>query len=141
MEDFLATVLPRPAGIERYLWAVTSKSFYASPNFVGLRKMCLKHIIKIFPLENAFCPQTLKPGYGPDSAKIVSAMRICCFEDHSPSRCSITSRTLLHKSLLGGAVSVLGGPELGCYGTANEQTKKFTGAHHCKMVHLILRYT
>ena len=38
-------------------------------------------------------PQTLKPGYGPDSAKIASAIRIFCFEDHSASRCSITSKT------------------------------------------------
>jgi len=28
-------------------------------------------------------PQTLKPGYGPGSAKIVSAIRIFCFEGYS----------------------------------------------------------
>jgi len=37
--------------------------------------------------------QTLKPGYGPDSAKIVAAIRIFCFEGHLASRCSITSKT------------------------------------------------
>jgi len=36
-----------------------------------------------------FAPQTLKPGYGPDSAKIVSVIKIFCFEGHSASRCSI----------------------------------------------------
>jgi len=36
-------------------------------------------------------PLTLKPGYGPDSAKIVSAIRII-FEGHSASRCSILSK-------------------------------------------------
>jgi len=34
-----------------------------------------------------FLPQILKPGYGPGSAKIVSAIRIFCFEGHSASRC------------------------------------------------------
>jgi len=38
-------------------------------------------------------PQILKPGCGPGSAKIVSAIRIFCFEGHSVSRCSITSKT------------------------------------------------
>jgi len=36
-----------------------------------------------------FAPQTLKPGYGPGSAKTVSAMKIFCFEGHSASKCSI----------------------------------------------------
>jgi len=31
--------------------------------------------IKIFSPKNVFSPLTLKPGYGPDSAKIVSAIR------------------------------------------------------------------
>jgi len=35
---------------------------------------------KIVPPKNVFCPPTLKPGYGPSSAKIVSAIRIFCFE-------------------------------------------------------------
>jgi len=39
-----------------------------------------------------FDPQTLKPGSEPDSAKIVSAVRILCFEDHLASRWSITSK-------------------------------------------------
>jgi len=33
--------------------------------------------------------QTLKLGYGLDSAKIVSAFKVFCFEGHSASRCSI----------------------------------------------------
>jgi len=37
-------------------------------------------------------PQTSKPGYGPGSAKTMSAIRIFCFESHSASRCSITSK-------------------------------------------------
>jgi len=37
-----------------------------------------------------FVPQTLKPVYGPGSAKILSAIRIFCFEGHSDSRCHIT---------------------------------------------------
>jgi len=36
-----------------------------------------------------FVTQTLKPGYGPDSANIVSAIRLFRFEGHSTSRCSI----------------------------------------------------
>jgi len=36
-----------------------------------------------------FAPPKLKTGYGPDSVKIVSAIRIFCFEGHSASRCSI----------------------------------------------------
>jgi len=46
--------------------------------------------------KNAFCSaQTLKPGYGPGFAKIVSEMRIFCFEGHSASR-------FFYKSRLGG---------------------------------------
>jgi len=33
-----------------------------------------------------FPAQTLKPGYGPGSAQIVSAIRIFCFEGHSALR-------------------------------------------------------
>jgi len=62
--------------------------FYAPLNFVVLRKICFKHIIKtkIFPPKMYFSPQTLKLGYGPGSDKIVSEVRICCIEDHSASR-------------------------------------------------------
>jgi len=74
------------------------------PKFVVLRIICLKHMTetKIFPPKNVFCSPNLKPDYGPDSAKIVSAIRIFCFEGHSASRCSITSKTFFYKSLLGG---------------------------------------
>jgi len=44
-----------------------------------------------------FAPQNLKPGCGPGSAKIMPAIRIFCFEGHSASRCSITSKTFFHK--------------------------------------------
>ena len=65
-----------------------------------------------------FSPQTLKPGYGPDSANIVSAIRIFCFEGHSASRCSITSKTcILYITIKRAPVRILGGTELGCYGT------------------------
>jgi len=40
-----------------------------------------------------FAPQTLKPGYVPGSAKIVSALRIFYFEGHSAWRCRTTSKT------------------------------------------------
>jgi len=40
-----------------------------------------------------FPSQTLKPGYGPNSVKLVSAIKVFCFEDHSASRCSMTSKT------------------------------------------------
>jgi len=51
MEDFLATVLPRPADTVGHSWSVTPRSFLCPPNFVVLRKICFKHVIniKIFP--------------------------------------------------------------------------------------------
>jgi len=60
-----------------------------------------------------FAPQTLKPGYGPDSAKIVSTIRIFCFEDDSDSRCSITSNTYIYKSPLGGPMWTFWGGRFG----------------------------
>jgi len=56
--------------------------------------MCFKHMTKMktFPDKNVFSPQTPKTGYWPDSGKIVSAIRIFCFESHSASKCSITSK-------------------------------------------------
>jgi len=56
-----------------------------------------------------FAPQTSKPSYGPGSAKIVSAIRIFCFEGHSASRCSITSKTFFYKSQLCGPCKHFGG--------------------------------
>jgi len=60
--------------------------FIVPPNFVVLRKICFKHMIKTksFPLKMHFAPQTSKPDCGPGSAKIVSAIRVFCFEGHSP---------------------------------------------------------
>jgi len=73
---------------------VTPKSFLCSSNFVVLRKICVKHDknLNLSPIKMYFAPQTSKPGYRPSSAKIVSAIRIFCFEVYSASRCSITSK-------------------------------------------------
>jgi len=78
VEDFQATVLPRPADTVGHSGSVTPNLFFALPNFVVLRKICFKHMIKskIFRLKMYFAPQTLKPGYGPGYAEIVSAIRI-----------------------------------------------------------------
>jgi len=46
-EDFLATVLPRPADTVGHSEAVIPKSFLCPPNVVVLRKICFKHMIKI----------------------------------------------------------------------------------------------
>jgi len=49
--------------------------------------------------------QILKPGYGRGSAKIVSAIRVFCFEGHSVSRCNITSNTFFINHHFGGVQS------------------------------------
>jgi len=51
MEDFLETVLSRPADTMGDLGAFTPKFFLCPPNFVVLRKICFKHMtkIEIFP--------------------------------------------------------------------------------------------
>jgi len=68
--------------------------FYSLPDCVVFRTICFKQTIKyLSPLKVYFGPQILKPGYRPGSAKIVSAIRIFCFEGHSVSRCSKTSKT------------------------------------------------
>jgi len=79
--------------------------------FVVLRKIWFKHMIKqnLSSPKSVYYPQTLKPGYGPDSAKIVSAIRIFCFEGRSASRCSVTSKTFLCESPLGVPVGIWGG--------------------------------
>jgi len=76
MEDFLTTVLPRSADTVGIRGQLHPNLFCALPNFAMLRKICVKHIMrtKFFPLKIYRAPQTLKPGYGPDSAKIVSAL-------------------------------------------------------------------
>jgi len=48
-----------------------------------------------------FAPQTLKPGYGPSSAKIVSAIRIFCFEGRLRD-VALCWKLFLYKSPLGG---------------------------------------
>jgi len=63
MEDFLATVLPTPVDTVGHLGAVTPNIFCASQNFLVLRKICFKHIIKIKifpPLKCILPPQILK---------------------------------------------------------------------------------
>jgi len=57
MEDFLAKVLPRPADTVGHSGAVTPKPFLYPPNFVVLRKICFKHMIKtkIIPPKIVFC--------------------------------------------------------------------------------------
>jgi len=55
-------------------------------------------------------PQHLKPGYGPGSAKIVSAISIFCFEGLSATRCSIT---FFYKRALGGTCKHFGGGRVG----------------------------
>jgi len=56
MEDFLATVLPRPADTVGHSGTVTPNLFSVPPNFVVLRKICFKHMIKIkiFAPKNSF---------------------------------------------------------------------------------------
>jgi len=43
----------------------------------------------LYPISMYFSSLTLKSGYGPGLAKIVSAIRIFCFEGYSISSCSI----------------------------------------------------
>ena len=102
-EDFLATVLPMSTDI-RGIWKQFSPNLFCAPtNFVVLRKICFKRIIttNLSPLKMYFLPQILKPGYGPGSAKIVSAIRIFCFEGHSASRCRKSRKVFFYKSPIG----------------------------------------
>jgi len=64
VEDFLATVLSRPAETMGHSGTVTPKTLLCHLNFVVLRKICFKYIVKIktSPLKMHFPPQTLKPG-------------------------------------------------------------------------------
>jgi len=79
---------------EGHLGPVTPQIFFVSIKFCCGQKNLFETYDKskiIFPkYVDLSCPQTLKPGYGPGSAKIVSAIRIFCFEGHTSSRCSIT---------------------------------------------------
>jgi len=45
MEDFLATIVPRPEDTVGHSGKVTPKSFICLPDFVLLRKNCFKHTI------------------------------------------------------------------------------------------------
>jgi len=92
-------------------------------SFVPSQILCAQKNDKnknISPKKMYFSPQTFKPGYGPGSAKIVSAIRIFCFEGHLASRYSITSTTNFCKpSLWGAGKHFCGGEELDCYCTGN----------------------
>jgi len=80
----------RHGGIRGHL----PKSLYASRHFLVLKKIGYKHMIKtsIYPVNMHFVPPNLKIGYRPGSAKTVFVSKIFCFEGHSASRCSITSK-------------------------------------------------
>jgi len=111
-EDFLATVQQRRHG--GYLGKFSPNYFCAPPNFVVLRNICFKHMIKTnhSPLNMYFYPLKFKIGYGPSSAKRMSAIRIFCFEGHSASRCSISSKSFFYKSPLRGPCKNFGGPRV-----------------------------
>jgi len=59
MEDFMATILPRPADTGGIQGKLPPKSVLGLPDFVVLRKICFKHTIKtsIFPLKNVSSPK------------------------------------------------------------------------------------
>ena len=96
------------------------------PNFLCLSKFCCaqKKLLskydehkKLSPLK-LYSPPTLQPGYESGSAKIVSTMRIFCFEGHSVSRCHIMSKTFFINYHWGAPVSIWG--EQSCAVTALE---------------------
>jgi len=92
--EVLVTVLPRPEDTGEFD-SSSPQIFLCTPKFCCSQKNLLWTYDKnkiFFPYKCILLPQTLKPGYGPGSAKIVSAIRIFCFEGHSASRCSITSK-------------------------------------------------
>ena len=84
MEDFLATVCRGP----QTRWGIRGQlppNLFVPPKFRCTQKNLFqthdKHL-NLSPTTIYFAPQTLKPGYGPGSAIIVSAIRIFCFEGH-----------------------------------------------------------
>ena len=88
MEDFLATVLPRSADT-----GGSSPKPFCAPQILLFSEKFVSNVwlkLKSFPHKIYFAPQTSKSGYEPGSAKIVSAIRLFCFEVHSASRCGIT---------------------------------------------------
>ena len=127
MEDFLVTVLP---GLQTRggIWGQLLPNLFVPPQILlcsekfVLNKWSKQNLIRwrcIFP------SQTLKPGYAPGSAKILSAFRIFYFEGHSASRCNMMSKTFFHKSPLRGPCKHLRGgrgAELVSYGTALRTT-------------------
>jgi len=58
---------PRPTATGRIRGQCSLKLFCAPQILLCPEHFVLKHIIKTkpFPPQNVFCPQTLKPGYGP----------------------------------------------------------------------------
>jgi len=96
-------------------------NLFCAPQILLCSENLFEHTIKIkmFRPKMCFAPQTLKPGYRPDSAKIAFEIRIFCFECQSDSRCSIMSN-VFYKSLLGVPMSILWDPRVellwDCYG-------------------------
>ena len=100
MENFLATVCPGPQTLGT-LGGSYPPNFFMPPKFCCAQKNVFETYDEnknLSPIQMYLSPQTLKPDYGPDSAKIVSAIRIFCFEGHSASRRSITSKTLFRNN-------------------------------------------
>jgi len=61
MEDFLATVLPRPADMVGHSEAVT-QILFCDPKFCCAQKTCFEHMIKIkiFPPQKMYFAPNLK---------------------------------------------------------------------------------
>ena len=108
------------AFIGKFLRYRKGKTFYERPFVSNMNTTSKMSIVpppgkisadekqKYFPSENVFFPKIIKAGYGPDSAKIVSTIRIFCFQGHSASRCSITLKTFFYKPPLGGGPVSIG---------------------------------
>ena len=65
---------------------VSPKSFLCLPQILLCSETLILNVWwkqKPFPPLTYFAPQILKPNYGPGSAKILSAIKIICFEGHS----------------------------------------------------------
>ena len=91
-----------------------------SEDFVVLRKFFFKYMIKtklIPPWKCVFPPKTLKPGYGPRSAKIVSAMGYFVLKAIQPQDVAYRRKRFLYITVRGPLWVFCGVAELGCYGT------------------------
>jgi len=70
----------------KFLECVAPLHNMKAPNFCCAQKNMFQtyHKNKYFPPENAFSSQTLKLGYGPDSAKNASAIRVFALKTIRP---------------------------------------------------------